>query len=55
MKTFLQKHLDDLLYVAGGALWVHATWQLNPIAAEYVAGVFCLVSCVLVGIGASKR
>ncbi len=55
MRAFLQKHLDDVLYVAAGGLWTYAAYRIYPDAALIVAGSFCLVAAFLVGIGASKR
>lgn len=54
MKTFLQKHLDDLLYIAGGGLWTFAAYLIYPISALIVAGAFCLAAAILIGLGAQK-
>ena len=55
MKTFLQKHLDDSLFVIGVGLIIGATAALSWVAALYVAGGFCLVAAVLIGIGRGRK
>lgn len=52
--AFLQKHLDDVLFVAGAGLIIYATWLLSMVAALYVAGGFCLAAAVLIGLGGNK-
>jgi hypothetical protein len=55
LKTFLQKHLSDVLIVVGSGLVVFATWVLSWIAAVYVAGGILIVLGVLIGIGVGKE
>jgi hypothetical protein len=51
MQTFLQKHLDDLLALAGCALLLYGTYELSPLAVWFVGGGMCLIASVLWGIG----
>jgi hypothetical protein len=53
MKTFLRKHLDDMLIAAGAGLIISATALLSGIAALYVGGVFLIAAGVLIGLGAN--
>jgi hypothetical protein len=55
LKTFLQKHLSDVLIVVGCGLVVFATWVLSWIAAVYVAGGILIVLGVLIAIGEAKE
>lgn len=55
MRAFLWKHCDDLLALAGAGLMIGATAILSTVAAMYVAGGFCLVGSVLVGLSRSKQ
>ena len=55
MKTFLQKHSDDLFLGTGGALIVFATYQLSWIAALYVAGGLLMSIGILTGIGNGRK
>ena len=55
MKTFLRKHLDDVLILAGAGLVVYATWVLSWVAALYVAGALLIAAGVLIGIGTSPQ
>ncbi len=51
MKNFWQKHLSDVLLVAGSGLIIYATWLLSWIAALYVAGGILITLGILIGIG----
>jgi len=53
--AFLQKHMDDILAIIGIGLVIGATWMLSVVAALYVAGGFCLVGAVLIGLSRSKN
>jgi len=55
LKTFLRKHLSDILIITGGGLVVYATWLLSWIAAIYAAGAILIVLGVLIGLGEGKR
>ena len=55
MRTFLRKHLDDVLILVGAGLIVTATAVLSWVAAMYAAGGFCLVAGVLIGIGQARK
>jgi hypothetical protein len=55
MKPFLQKHSDDLFLGAGGALIVFATYELNWIAALYVAGGLLMAAGIAMGIGSGRK
>jgi hypothetical protein len=48
--AFLQKHLDDILFVSGAGVVVYATWLLSVVAALYVLGGLLIVGSVLVGV-----
>jgi hypothetical protein len=54
MKTFLQKHLDDLLILAGCGLIVYTTALLSVIAAMYTAGGMLIALGVLIGLGGKR-
>lgn len=54
MKTFLNKHLSDILIVAGSGLVVYATWILSWLAAIYTAGGILIVLGVLIGLGGNE-
>ncbi|MBI4928322.1 MAG: hypothetical protein HY835_11190 [Anaerolineae bacterium] len=54
MKTFLRKHLDDVLTVSGAGLVIGATAALSVVAAVYVAGAFLILAGVLIGIGNAR-
>jgi hypothetical protein len=54
MRAFLQKHLDDLLIVAGCVVLAVATWQVSPIGAAFLVGVELIVLGVLVGLGGER-
>jgi hypothetical protein len=51
MRAFLQKHLDDILIVAGCIVLAFATWQISPIGAAFLVGVELIVLGVLAGVG----
>jgi hypothetical protein len=55
LKTFLRKHLGDVLILAGSGLVVFATWLLCWIAAIYVAGGILIVLGALVEIGEARE
>jgi hypothetical protein len=55
VKTFLRKHLDDVLILAGAGLVVYATALLSAIAALYVGGLLLIAAGVLVGMGGKKQ
>jgi Flp pilus assembly protein protease CpaA len=54
LKTFLQKHLDDVLTISGAGLVIGATAALSVVAAVYVAGAFLILAGVLIGIGNAR-
>lgn len=54
MKAFLQAYADDLLYLAGAGLWSVGAYLLEPVAALFVAGAFCLHFSYLIGKARSK-
>lgn len=54
LAAFLQKHFDDLLFLAGSGLIVYATWLLSLVAALYVAGGLCILGSLLVGVSRSR-
>lgn len=54
MKAFLQAYVDDLLYLAGAGLWCAGAYLLEPVAALFVAGAFCLHFSYLIGKARSK-
>jgi hypothetical protein len=51
MKKFFERHLDDVLILAGTGLVVYATFLLSAVAALFVAGIALIVFGVLVGLG----
>lgn len=55
MKTFLRKHLDDVLIVSGCGLTVAAMAMINTAAALWLAGVELIVLGILVGIGGKSK
>lgn len=55
VKTFLQKHSDDLFLGTGGALIVFATYQLSWVAALYVAGGLLMILGIVLGIGNGRK
>ena len=55
MKTFLQKHLDDVLIVGGCGLLVVATALVSLIGAMYMAGGLMIILGVLVGMGNGRN
>lgn len=52
--TLLQGYGDDLLYLAGAGLWSAGAYLLEPVAALFVAGAFCLHFSYLIGKARSK-
>lgn len=52
--AFLQKHLDDLLILAGCGLIIYGTYLINPLAVWFVAGAMLIGFGVLVGLGADN-
>jgi hypothetical protein len=50
-KTFLQKHLDDILILAGCGLILYGTSLISVIAPWFVAGAMCISLGFLVGLG----
>ena len=55
MKTFLQKHLDDVLIINGATLIVATTAALNVYVALYMAGICMVVFGVLIGMGQGRK
>jgi hypothetical protein len=54
MRTFLQKHLDDVLILAGSGLVVYGVSMLSLVAAFIAAGIALIVFGVLVGLGGGR-
>lgn len=54
MRTFLRKHLDDLLIVAGEISIAIGAFLVNPIVGFFLVGVELIVLGVLVGLGAKN-
>lgn len=54
VKAFMQAYVDDLLYLAGAGLWCAGAYLLEPVAALFVAGAFCLHFSYLIGKARSK-
>jgi hypothetical protein len=55
MKTFLQKHIDDILIIGGEMLIVAGIYHLFPDWTLISAGIAVVIDGVLVGIGGSRR
>ena len=51
---FLRDYLDDLLYWIGALMIIRGAYLLNPIAALFVAGAFCLHFSYLIGKARSR-
>jgi hypothetical protein len=49
LKTFFANYIDDILYIAGAALITTGAYRIQPIAALFVAGIFCLHFAYLIG------
>lgn len=54
VKALFQAYGDDLLYLAGAGLWSTGAYLVEPIAALFVAGAFCLHFSYLIGKARSK-
>jgi hypothetical protein len=54
MRAFLQKHLDDVLILAGSGLVVYGVSLLSLVAAWITAGIALIVFGVLVGLGGER-
>ena len=56
MKTFLQKHLDDVLIVSGSGVIVLAlAMYVGALAAMVTGGIILVAMGVAVGIGNARR
>lgn len=44
------KYLDDLLFFLGAALITIGAYLVCPVSALFVAGAFCIVAGVLIGV-----
>jgi hypothetical protein len=51
MGAFLQKHLDEIFILAGCALLLVGTYQVNPLYVWFEAGAMCIIVGVIVGVG----
>ena len=49
MKTWLKNYADDLLYWIGALLIISGAFFVHPVAALFVAGIFCLHFSYLIG------
>lgn len=54
VSAFLQSYADDLLYLTGAGLWSAGAYLIEPVAAIFVAGAFCLHFSYLIGKARSK-
>ncbi len=55
MKKALQRHLDDLMVLAGCGLILYGTYQVNPLAVWFVGGGMLIAGGIAVGIGEAKQ
>lgn len=46
----MKNYLDDLFFLLGAGLIIYATYHLDHIAALFVAGGFCILISLLIGI-----
>ncbi len=52
---FLMNYLDDIFYWLGAILIIIAAYELNPIAAHFAGGIFCLIFSFLIGKARAKQ
>lgn len=46
----MAKYADDFLLLLGAVLIVYGTFKINPTTAIFVAGVFCIIAGILIGL-----